>query len=163
MFEHDYYILIEDILENKKFNKLETIEHHGTSRLKHSKKVSYYSYKMCKLMHLDYIAAARAGLLHDFFYSDNERTKKDRIISLFTHPKEALKNAIEYFDLSDKEQNIIESHMFPINVTLPKYMESWIVSIVDKIIGMYEFLEKYSLKYLYARNLYLLLLIQIFN
>ena len=67
----DYTILVEDILENEEFNKLDTIEHHGTSRLKHSKRVSYYSYKVCKSLHLDYIAAARAGLLHDFFFSDN--------------------------------------------------------------------------------------------
>lgn len=159
----DYTILVEDILENEEFNKLDTIEHHGTSRLKHSKRVSYYSYKVCKILHLDYIAAARAGLLHDFFFSDNERTKKDRIISVFTHPKKALKKAMEHFELNDKEQNIIVSHMFPINLILPEYIESWIVSTVDKIVGTYEFLEKYSLKHMHVPNMYLLLLIKIFS
>jgi len=159
----DYTILVEDILENEEFNKLDAIEHHGTSRLKHSKRVSYYSYKVCKILHLDYIAAARAGLLHDFFFSDNERTKKDRIISVFTHPKKALKKAMEHFELNDKEQNIIVSHMFPINLILPEYIESWIVSTVDKIVGTYEFLEKYSLKHMRVPNMYLLLLIRIFG
>ena len=163
MLEEDYKTLIEDILENQEFNKLEIIEHHGTNRLKHSMRVSYHSYQICKIMGLDYISAARAGLLHDFFLSNNERTKKERITSFFSHPKKALKNAMENFELNDKEKNIIESHMFPTNITLPKYLESLIVSIVDKIVGTYEFLEKYSLKQLHVPNMYLLVLIKIFS
>ena len=97
MLNENYYLIVEDIIKNEEFNKLETIEHHGTNRLKKKKRVSYYSYEVCKKLHLDYIAAARAGLLHDFFLSDNERTKKDRIISFFTHPKKALENANKYF------------------------------------------------------------------
>ena len=161
--DENYNILIEDILENEKFNKLDTIEHHGTSRLKHSKRVSYYSYKVCKRLRLDYIAAARAGLLHDFFFSDNERTKKERIKSVFTHPKKALETANTYFELNDIEKNIIMSHMFPIYIILPEYLESWIVSIVDKIVGTYEFFEKLSLKHIYVPNIFIAMIIKIFN
>ena len=161
--DEDYTILIEDILENNEFKKLENIEHHGTSRYNHSLKVSYYSYKICRILGLDHISAARAGLLHDFFLSDNERTKTERIISVFTHPKKALTNSLEHFELNEKEKNIIVSHMFPINLILPEYLESWLVSITDKIIGTYEFLEKYSLKQLHVPNIYLLLLIKIFS
>lgn len=163
MLDENYYYIVEDILENNEFNKLETIEHHGTNRLTHSKRVSYYSYEICKKLHIDYISAARAGLLHDFFISKKERTKKDRIISFFIHPKKALETATKHFELNDKEKNIIESHMFPANIVLPKYLESWIVSLTDKIVGTYEFLEKISLRHLYVPNLYLLLLIKIFN
>lgn len=163
MLEENYKTLIEDILENKEFNKLEAIEHHGTNRLKHSIRVSYYSYKICRIIGIDYISAARAGLLHDFFLSKNDRTKKERISSFFLHPKKALKTATNNFQLNDIEKNIIESHMFPVNIALPKYLESWIVSIVDKIVGTYEFLEKYSIKQLHVPNIYLLVLIRIFN
>lgn len=163
MIDENYNILIEDILENKEFIKLENIEHHGTSRLKHSKRVSYYSYKICKKLHIDYISAARAGLLHDFFISPQERNKRERIKSVFTHPKEALETAITYFELNDIEQNIIISHMFPLYITLPQYLESWIVSIVDKVVGSYEFLEKLSLRHIYVPNVFLLTLIKIFN
>ena len=163
MLDENYNILIEDILENEEFKKLENIEHHGTSRLEHSKRVSYYSYQVCKKMGLDYISAARAGLLHDFFISKKERNKKERLFSMFTHPKKALITATSFFDLNDIEQNIIISHMFPIYIALPQYLESWIVSIVDKIVGTYEFLEKISLKHIYVPNIFLLTLIQIFN
>ena len=163
MLDENYNILIEDILENEEFLKLENIEHHGTSRLKHSKRVSYYSYKICKSIHIDYISAARAGLLHDFFFSENKNSKIDRIKSLFIHPKKALENSNTYFELNDLEQNIIISHMFPLYITLPQYLESWIVSIVDKVVGTYEFLEKLSLKHIYVPNIFIVLLIQIFN
>ena len=163
MIDENYNILIEDILQNKEFTKLENIEHHGTSRLKHSKRVSYYSYKICKNLHIDYISAARAGLLHDFFISPQERNKKERIKSVFTHPKKALETANTYFELNDIEQNIIISHMFPLYITLPQYLESWIVSIVDKVVGTYEFLEKISLKHVYVPNIFLLTIIKIFN
>jgi len=163
MIDENYNILIEDILQNKEFTKLENIEHHGTSRLKHSKRVSYYSYKICKNLHIDYISAARAGLLHDFFISPQERNKRERIKSVFTHPKKALETANTYFELNDIEQNIIISHMFPLYITLPQYLESWIVSIVDKVVGSYEFLEKLSLKHIYVPNVFLLTLIKIFN
>jgi uncharacterized protein len=163
MIDEDYYMLIEDIIKNDEFKKLETIEHHGTNRLKHSKRVSYYSYEICKIMKLDYISAARGGLLHDFFISNKERTKKERLISFFTHPKKSLSNSNYHFNLNDKEQNIIESHMFPAYITLPKYAESWIVSLVDKIVGTYEFMEKLALKHAYIPNVFVLVLIRIFN
>lgn len=163
MNKKEYELIIKDIMANEEFLKINYIEHHGTSRLKHSKRVSYYSYIICKILRLDYIATARAGLLHDFFISKEKRTKKERIKSTFTHPKKALEKANENFILNDKEQNIIVSHMFPINIRLPKYIESWIVSIIDKIVGTYEFLESISIKQTTVPNLYILLLLKIFN
>lgn len=147
------------ILENKEFNKLKDIEHHGTTRFDHSLKVSYYSYKLAKFLRLDYEAVAKAGLLHDFFLSDKERSARDRFVSTFIHPKHALKKASDEFTLSEKEKNIIRTHMFPINLALPKYMESWVVSIVDKVIGTNEFMHKFSYKLSYVMNLYIIFLI----
>jgi len=163
MQDIEYSILIKDILENVKFNEMNNIEHHGTSRMIHSKRVSYYSYKISKVLHLDYIAAARAGLLHDFFISEKNRNRKQRLKSTFIHPKKALENSIKHFNINEKEQDIIISHMFPINIHIPKYIESWIVSTVDKIVGCYEFLESFSIKQTYVPNLYLLTILTIFR
>lgn len=155
--DEDYIYLINDILENDEFNSIGNIEHHGTNRLEHSKRVSYYSYKITKLLKLDYEQTARAGLLHDFFISEKERNFKDRLLSTFVHPKESVENSSRVFGLTIKEENIIRSHMFPIYVSIPKYAESWIVSIVDKIIGTYEFGIKFRTKLSYASNLLFLL------
>ena len=154
--DNEYLRIIEDIIKNKEFKKMEQIEHHGITRLNHSLRVSYYSYKISKLLHLDYIETARGGLLHDFFFSCEERTTKDRFISTFTHPEKALDTAKSHFELSDKEKNMIRSHMFPINFSVPKYAESWIVSIVDKFVATSELSLKYKFKFRYAYNVILL-------
>ena len=44
----DYYNIISDILDNEKFKKTDECIHHGLSRMDHSLKVSYYSYKLAK-------------------------------------------------------------------------------------------------------------------
>lgn len=157
--DQDYTRIVNHILENEEFNKIRKIEHHGVSRFDHSLKVSYYSYKIAKALHLDYIEVARAGLLHDFFMSDDERTNKERFLSTFVHPKEAVKNASRVFGISQREADIIRTHMFPINLSVPKYAESWVVNLVDKVVGGYEFSKKFGYKLSYVANLYIILLL----
>jgi len=158
--ENDEYLsIVNDILDNQEFNKLDTISHHGISRLEHSIRVSYFSYKITKFLRLNYEVTARAGLLHDFFISDENRNMKDRFLSTFTHPKYAVMNASEYFEIDDLGKNIIESHMFPIYKSLPKYAESWIVSFVDKVSAIYEFSRTASLKCSYMTNLFILMIL----
>lgn len=157
--DFEYINIVNHILSNDKFNEIKKIEHHGISRFDHSLKVSYYSYKVAKFLKLDSEEVARGGLLHDFFLSDEDRTTKDRLVSTFVHPKKAVKNAEELFSISDKEKDIISTHMFPVNLSLPKYTESWIVNFVDKIIGFNEFCHKFGYKIAYVANVYLLFLI----
>lgn len=157
-YDIKYLDIVNNILENKEFNKLDNIEHHGITRLDHSLRVSYYSYKISKVLKLDYREVARAALLHDFFLSEENRSFKDRFISTFTHPKKAVRQAEALFTLSDKEKNMIEAHMFPLYTSLPKYAESWVVSFTDKVVGSYEFLMKFGYKLNYIMNIYLIFL-----
>ena len=57
---------------------------------------------------------------------------------MFLHPRHALDNSSKYYFLSDMEQNIIVSHMFPFGVDLPRYKESLLVDFVDDYIAIYE-------------------------
>ena len=148
--------IVNNILNNDEFLKIKSIEHHGISRYDHSLKVSYYSYKIAKILHLDYEQTARGGLLHDFFLSPEDRTQKDRLKSVFTHPKQAVLMAKSEFELTKKEEDMIRSHMFPINLSVPKYAESWIVSMVDKCVATNEFAIKFRFRLKYAYNLFLL-------
>ena len=116
---------------------------------------------MTLFFRLDYREVARAGLLHDFFLSDMERTGKEKFLSTFTHPKYAVMNAQKYFRLSDKEIDIIKSHMFPIYTSIPRYAESWVVSTVDKIVGIFEFMVQFRYKFSYIFNIYILFFINI--
>lgn len=156
--DNEYTNIVGHILDSEEFNKIRDIEHHGISRFDHSLKVSYYSYKVAKALKLDYYDVARAGLLHDFFLSDDERTLKDRFLSTFVHPKKAEQNADQIFGINDREADIIRTHMFPVNLAVPRYAESWVVNFVDKVVGTYEFSKKFGYKLSYAANLYLIFL-----
>jgi len=156
-----YSRLVNDILTNEDFCKLKYIEHHATNKYAHSIRISYRAYKIAKFLKLDSVAVARAGLLHDFAISKNGRTLKERAIETFIHPKKALEESKKRFELSDMEENITVSHMFPFYTALPKYAESWLVDIVDKIIGSYEMLQKCSIRVAYYANMYILVLFSI--
>ena len=162
--DQEYLFIINSIMENEKFKKIENIKHHNTTRLKHSIKVSYYSYRIAKCLKLDYQEVARGGLLHDFYTEQiSECNKFKDKIKLFStkHPKDAVENSLKYFNLTEKEINIIETHMFPVDYRIPKYAESWIVSIVDKVLSIGEFSIKFGYKLSYVANLYLLFILNI--
>ena len=158
----EYQRIIKDILEHSEFQKLRYIKHHDSNRLDHSLKVSYYAYRVAKKMHLNYVEVARGGLLHDFFI---ERTTdfdsvKDKV-KLYTtgHPVEAEKKKKKHFDLTMMEEDMIRCHMFPLDVHIPKYAESWIVNLVDTALSTKEMTLKFGYKLSYLANLYLILVL----
>ena len=159
MIKHEEYLsIVDNILNDKDFIKLKKCPHHGTTRYDHSINVSYKSYRVAKLCKLSYKEVARSALLHDFF--NNEEAKmKDRIKATFTHPLEAENNARDKFNITEKEAKIIRSHMFPVNFTLPKDKESWVVTICDKV----AYVEEYSItiynKFKYALSIFCILVL----
>ena len=162
--DDEYLLIIDNIMENEEFKKMANIKHHNTTRLNHSLKVSYYSYKIARSLKLDYKDVARGGLLHDFYDEEiSECSKiKDKILLFSTrHPSVAVENASSNFKLTEKEINIIKTHMFPVDYRIPKYAESWIVSLVDKFLSIGEFSSKFSRKLSYNFGLYLLFIINI--
>ena len=156
----EYLEIISNIMKNKKFNQIKQCRHHGITRYEHSLRVSYYSYLITKKLRLNYIETARGGLLHDFFINDDLTEKKQKL-SMFYHPYYSIKNAEHYFDLTDLEKDIIINHMFPtLPHKIPKYLESWIVSLVDKVVATYEFYYSYGRTFIYRYSrLYILLLL----
>lgn len=136
LMDNEYLSLTEKILSNRKFKKLKEVDHHYTSnRYDHSVEVSYLSYKLCKKLGLDYKSAARAGLVHDFFFNEDIPNKGKRLV---THYKKSIENASKIINLTDKERNIISSHMFPVGGTLPRSRESIIVDVVDDYVSIKE-------------------------
>ena len=137
--DREYLNKVYDILNHDEFKKMENIVHHGVNRLNHSIRVSYYSYKIAKFLKLDNEKVARAALLHDFFFEKNsDLNKKEKVVTMLNHPKYAVENAKKYFELSELEEDIILTHMFPVAPKVPKYFESWMVDLVDDIASVYE-------------------------
>lgn len=136
MDNKEYLQIVEKIFNNRKFNKLkEETHHHNSNRFNHSVDVSYKTYKICKKLNLDYESAAKAALLHDFFFDSEFSNKRDRMLK---HPNKALENAKKITNLTEKEENIIESHMYPIGGKMPRSIESVIVDMVDDYVSFKE-------------------------
>lgn len=134
--DSEFASIINPIIEIDEFKKMKNITHHGMTRYDHSMRVAYFSYKVTKKLRLDYKEVTEAALLHDFFL--DEVDDLNRVKRLREHPNRAVENASKYMDLSDKQKDIIRTHMFPVTFTPPKYLESWIVDIVDDAAAVYE-------------------------
>ena len=137
--DKDYLDIVKDILYSDIFKELKKYKHHGIDRYTHLLLVSYKSYKKAKKKGLDYKACARAALLHDFYLVNNQKvTLKERYRVLKNHNNTAVEDAREYFNLSDKEADIIRTHMYPIFGSKPKSKEAWLVSFSDKLVSLFE-------------------------
>ena len=162
--DNEFTYIISDIMDNSEFNKLKSIVHHGLNRYDHSYMVSYYSYIITKKLRLNYEEATRAALLHDFFFEKNEELNiKNKIKTMLFHPRYAVINSSKYYDLTDLEKDIILTHMFPISLNPPKYLESWIVDIVDDIVSVFERLYSVRKQLSFGYNFLFLLFINYFR
>ena len=132
--EIEFNKIISDILKNEIFINLGNEIHHGVTRLEHSLNVARTAYNWAKKLKWDnYEEITRAALLHDFFFSDDIKD-----CNQLHHQTIAARNAIKYFNINSKQQNIIAAHMFPLTKTMPKYKESWLVSFADKYCAIKE-------------------------
>lgn len=91
----EFYNIIKDIENNETVQKMKDFNHHcDVTCYEHCKHVAFANYIICKKLKLDYVSAARAGMLHDLFLY-NWRGSRRRLEGLhaFVHPRIALKNA----------------------------------------------------------------------
>ena len=140
----EFLVLVEDILENETFLELDNYYHHSSSILEHSMTVSFWSYRVCKKLKLDYTSGARGALLHDFFLYDWRSYKKDHRNKNhgLEHPKTALANSSQFFEINPIEADIILKHMWPKVLGMPRYWESVVVAMTDKVCACGEFARK---------------------
>lgn len=143
-FCNDFKYCISDLIQDESVQSMKNyIQHGNVNCLEHSINVSYKSFLICKRLKLDYKSAARGGLLHDFFLYDWHATKQKSGLHGFTHPQTALTNANERFRLNNIEKDIIEKHMWPLTLKLPKYKESLIIILVDKYCSIAEIITNF--------------------
>lgn len=146
-WKQEYYNEVKDLIEHPIVLEMKKYPHHcNTSCYQHCINVSYYNYRICKSLGLDARSAARAGLLHDLFLYDwryHTETTGDHFHAM-THPKKALKKALEYFELNTLEKEIILKHMWPLTIVPPTTWEAFIITVVDKHCGFCEIADYYS-------------------
>lgn len=143
----EFYACIQDLIQSPQVQSMGDIPQHTqeVSRLDHSLYVSYVGFLLCRFFGLDQRAAARGGLLHDMHNWTKDETFALRARLLVLHPQLALKNASGAFDLSQKEKDIIVKHMWPLTPAFPRYAESYLICLADKLCACAEMLHLYRI------------------
>lgn len=147
--KREFLNAIREVAGHEKVQEMKQYNHHSqTNCFVHSMHVSYYNYKVCKLLKLDARAAARAGLLHDMFLYDwhGYKPAQGERLHGFEHPKKSLRNARTYFPVSPKEADMIKKHMFPLTLSLPRYKESYVIVLTDKFCSSCEVMDRFFKK-----------------
>lgn len=132
------------VMESGKLSELKQQNHHsGISCFEHSLAVAFVSVKIANFLKLDcdYESLIKGALLHDYFLYDYHNNDNRRLHG-FTHAKTALENATRDFEINKIEADIIKKHMFPLNITPPRYKESFLVCLADKICATGELVLK---------------------
>lgn len=135
-------MIAKPIITHDAYQPMKDIRHHNESVYEHCLDTAYISYKIAKKMNLDYVSITRGCLLHDFYLYKFKKGKGKKVFpEAFKHAKNhpliALENALKYFELNDKEKDIIKNHMFPIGI--PRSSEAWIATFVDKFLALSEY------------------------
>ncbi len=152
----DFETIASEIINKDKYQSLKDDPHHGLNRYIHSMHVAKGTYRITKFLKMDYVSATRGALLHDYFNDSDYRSTKG-LKKGSMHPVIALNNARREYTLNQKEENIIASHMFPMGDVVPNCKESWIVTMVDKLVairecGIYKVREKLALGVVFLLN-----------
>ena len=134
-----------DIINNQKYKSQKQFMQHGkTSVLEHEINVTKYTLKFVDKFKIkvNEKSLIRGALLHDYFLYDWHVKDNNHRLHGFIHAKRALDNALQDFQLNDIEKNMIYTHMFPMNLRIPKYKESIILCISDKIVATLETIKR---------------------
>lgn len=133
-----------DILESYNFKKSEQYMQHGSISVKrHCLSVAECSIMIEeKLKKFGFCCQeremVRGALLHDYFLYDwHDKNSHERLHG-FHHPHVALVNASREYQLSPREKDIIERHMWPLTMRPPRCREAWIVTTADKYCSLRE-------------------------
>ncbi len=132
---------IGELKKDGRYRELNNYIQHGTvSVFKHCRNVAYVSLLIADRLHIrvDRKALVKGALLHDYFLYDWHEKNKNHRLHGFYHPRHALRNAMQDYNISDKEADIILKHMFPLTIIPPNNREAWIVCMADKICATYE-------------------------
>ena len=147
-YDKEFIEIISPIVNADEYIKRKSMLHHeDQSVYDHSLKVAYRAYKISKFFNVNINNCVIAALLHDFYkksWIDDPVKKSFFQKHGFVHARQALENYHKVFPefVNEKVDNAILRHMFPLNLALPKYKESWIVTYADKVIAIKELVNK---------------------
>ena len=135
----EFTAITRELLDSQQVRSMGLWRHHGpVTCLDHSLFVAYWTYRAARFLRLDIRATTRGALLHDLYLYDPRDKSAHPGNQCLDHPRAAARNAAGLTDLSQKEQNIILSHMWPLGGALPRSLEAWLVDLVDTVCASLE-------------------------
>lgn len=134
-----------EILNSERFQELDNYMQHGDLTVKeHCINVANRCIEYVDRHNItcDKKSLVVGALLHDFFLYDwHIKGNRWNKLHAFTHPKVALKNAENTYELNEIEKEIIKKHMWPTTFIPPRKKEAWVIVWVDKICAFQEILK----------------------
>lgn len=148
--QKELYLLLRehasDILDSDNFQSTRNYIQHGSIPVhRHCIDVARQSIAISKALRIPCSEREliRGALLHDYFLYDwHDKSRENyQMLHGFYHPGIALRNASKEYDLTLREKDIIEKHMWPLTVVPPRCREAWIVTTADKYCSILETLR----------------------
>lgn len=138
--------MLEDLLADLKLHpkvlEMQTYIQHGrVTTYDHVERVTAISFWLNNRLHLkaDQQTLVRGSFLHDFYLYDWHENDDSHKLHGFHHPRVASENAKKYFHISEPEQDMILTHMWPlIPQRVPRSREAWILCLADKLCSLAE-------------------------
>ena len=99
----------------------------------------HLGHRLAQHVRADEASLVKGAFLHDFYLYDWHNCSNITHWHGFKHARIARYNAETVFKLTDKEKDIIQSHMWPLNPTdIPHSREAVLVCMADKMSSSYE-------------------------
>ncbi len=137
-----FYEELNKLLTDRRVQNLNNFsQHSGTTTLRHVIRVAEKSFDLAERLgwDIDEKELAKGALLHDYYQYEIKKEGLSPYKHGTRHPGIAARKAEKDFGLTDKEENIIRSHMWPLTFwTPPRSKEAALVCMADKYIATQE-------------------------
>ena len=117
------------------------IQHGAITTYDHAERVTAMCFWLNRRLHLgaDERALVLGAYLHDFYLYDWHDKEVRAKLHGYHHPVTSCENAVHYFHVDQRIQQMIRSHMWPLTITrMPGSREAWILCFADKCISISE-------------------------
>ena len=135
--DREYLNIMSELIADERIRKMADFRQHGNvSTFDHCRRVARLSYLIDKKLSLgcDLEELLKGAMLHDYYLYDWHEDDWKHGLHGYTHPQTAGDNAKKHFGINEKIENMIKSHMWPLDPRkIPGSKEAWVICLADKI------------------------------